>query len=185
LPTPDQTPLTSWKEIAKFVGKGVRTVERWERECGLPVRRPVGPKRRKCVVFAYRDELQEWMTARSRRRAACVIVPCSEKQRSVMQRSALLRTKLMKTIRESRRWQAENRALTDQIGQSVQLVLQQHKLLALNAFDVSWSLKRSAGISHPRLEATFLDRPRTALNGLGGPPNIDTPRKFDSASSTR
>lgn len=32
--------LTSWKEIAQCVGKSVRTVQRWERDMGLPVRRP-------------------------------------------------------------------------------------------------------------------------------------------------
>jgi hypothetical protein len=30
--------LTSWKEIARYLDKGVRTVQRWEREFGLPVR---------------------------------------------------------------------------------------------------------------------------------------------------
>jgi len=31
--------LTSWKEIASYIGRGVRTVQRWERQLGLPVRR--------------------------------------------------------------------------------------------------------------------------------------------------
>lgn len=34
------TILTSWKEIAGFFGKSVRTVQRWERHFALPVRRP-------------------------------------------------------------------------------------------------------------------------------------------------
>ena len=34
--------LSSWKDIAKYMGKGVRTVQRWERHLGLPVRRPNG-----------------------------------------------------------------------------------------------------------------------------------------------
>ena len=32
--------LNTWKEIATYMGRGVRTVQRWERELGLPVRRP-------------------------------------------------------------------------------------------------------------------------------------------------
>jgi hypothetical protein len=50
--------LTSWKEIAQHLGKGVRTVQRWERE-GLPVRRPKdGHKGR---VVAYPEELDRWL----------------------------------------------------------------------------------------------------------------------------
>jgi hypothetical protein len=30
--------LTSWKEIGQYLGKGVRTVQRWEQQMGLPVR---------------------------------------------------------------------------------------------------------------------------------------------------
>jgi hypothetical protein len=31
--------LDSWKEIASYLGRGVRTVQRWECEEGLPVHR--------------------------------------------------------------------------------------------------------------------------------------------------
>ena len=31
--------LDSWKEIAAYLRKGLRTVQRWERTEGLPVRR--------------------------------------------------------------------------------------------------------------------------------------------------
>jgi len=34
--------LSGWKEIANYLGKGVRTVQRYERYMGLPVRRPAG-----------------------------------------------------------------------------------------------------------------------------------------------
>ena len=52
------TPLTSWKEIATYLGKGVRTVQRWERQLNLPVRRP-GSQRR--IVVAVREELDAWV----------------------------------------------------------------------------------------------------------------------------
>jgi hypothetical protein len=51
--------LTSWKEIAVYVGKGVRTVQRWERLIGLPVRRPTDHVRG--VVLALPEELDAWM----------------------------------------------------------------------------------------------------------------------------
>ena len=56
---PAQT-LRSWKEIAAYLGRDVRTVIRWERDRGLPVRRPPGNKRAG-NVFAYRDELDSWL----------------------------------------------------------------------------------------------------------------------------
>jgi hypothetical protein len=54
--------LSSWKEIAQFLGKGVRTAQRWERELGLPVHRPEQSNR--YVVLADPDELRHWMKAR-------------------------------------------------------------------------------------------------------------------------
>jgi hypothetical protein len=50
--------LGSWKEIANYLGKGVRTVQRWERHSGLPVHRPSDSK--KGVVLAFPKELDRW-----------------------------------------------------------------------------------------------------------------------------
>jgi hypothetical protein len=52
--------LTSWKEIAAYFGKGVRTVQRWEGSLGLPVRRPQGSASRN-IVMATRSELDAWL----------------------------------------------------------------------------------------------------------------------------
>jgi hypothetical protein len=38
-------PLNSWKEIASYMGRGVRTVQRYERELHLPVGRIHGKAR--------------------------------------------------------------------------------------------------------------------------------------------
>lgn len=62
--TPDRPRLDSWKEIAQYLGRDVRTVIRWERERGLPVSRVPGAKR--SGVFAYRDELDDWLTRSER-----------------------------------------------------------------------------------------------------------------------
>jgi tetratricopeptide (TPR) repeat protein len=51
--------LDSWKEIAAFLGRGERTVKRWEVDRGLPVHRVPGGGR--SAVFAYRSELTEWL----------------------------------------------------------------------------------------------------------------------------
>jgi hypothetical protein len=55
--------LQSWKEIASELNRGVRTVQRWERTLGLPVRRlGNGPR---CPVFAFKDELTQWLQAQN------------------------------------------------------------------------------------------------------------------------
>ncbi len=51
--------LQSWKEIANCLGVTVRSVQRWEKTAGLPVYRQGRGK--KARVFAYSDELQNWM----------------------------------------------------------------------------------------------------------------------------
>jgi hypothetical protein len=54
--------LTSWKEIATYMHSGVRTVQRYEREMGLPVRRPTGKARG--AVMATCAEIDGWIAAR-------------------------------------------------------------------------------------------------------------------------
>ncbi|HEX5435374.1 MAG TPA: hypothetical protein VFY05_14135 [Candidatus Angelobacter sp.] len=51
--------LNSWKEIAAYMGRGVRTVQRWEQELGLPVRRPRGKER--SAVIALKPDLDRWL----------------------------------------------------------------------------------------------------------------------------
>lgn len=51
--------LGSWKEIAQYLGKGVRTVQRWEHELNLPVHRPSGAS--KGVVIAFPQEMEKWV----------------------------------------------------------------------------------------------------------------------------
>jgi hypothetical protein len=51
--------LNSWKEIANYMGRGVRTVQRYERNLHLPVRR-IGGKSRKAVL-ALPQDLDAWL----------------------------------------------------------------------------------------------------------------------------
>ena len=53
--------LNSWKEIALYLNRGVRTVQRWEAELNLPIRRPHG--RGRSAVVALRSELDLWLRA--------------------------------------------------------------------------------------------------------------------------
>jgi hypothetical protein len=52
--------LSSWKDIANHTGKGVRTVQRWEHEFGLPVRRPVNGVGKRMVMLNTSD-MDVWM----------------------------------------------------------------------------------------------------------------------------
>ena len=52
------TTLSSWKEIAAYLGKGVRTVQRWETQFALPVRRPNAKSH---IIFAVPAELDAWV----------------------------------------------------------------------------------------------------------------------------
>lgn len=53
--------LTGWKEIATYLGKGVRTVQRYEQQMNLPVRRPAG--KTWSSVVAVKAELDGWVKA--------------------------------------------------------------------------------------------------------------------------
>ena len=54
--------LDSWKEIASYLNRGARTVQRWEREAGLPVHRLQHD--RLGSVYAWRGELDAWWKGR-------------------------------------------------------------------------------------------------------------------------
>ena len=56
--------LSGWKEIANYLRRSTRTVQRYERNFGLPVRRPAGGS-----VLATRGELDAWVNANSIREA--------------------------------------------------------------------------------------------------------------------
>jgi TolB-like protein len=54
--------LDSWKAIAQFLDRDVRSVQRWEHGRGLPVHRLPGEK--SGAVFAYEGELNDWLLSR-------------------------------------------------------------------------------------------------------------------------
>ena len=58
----NETPLESWKEIANYLKRTVRTVRRWEKDESLPVRRHL--HQAASSVYAYASELEAWKAAR-------------------------------------------------------------------------------------------------------------------------
>lgn len=57
-----RAPLGSWKEIASFFDKTIRTVQRWERKENLPIHRHV--HHNGSTVYAFETELLAWRDAR-------------------------------------------------------------------------------------------------------------------------
>ena len=73
----DSQIFTSWKEIAAYLGKGVRTVQRWETHLGLPVQRP--NTRSKGIVRAARKDLDRWIATRWSSRSVQAKVPADHR----------------------------------------------------------------------------------------------------------
>lgn len=70
--------LTGWKSIARHLGMGVRTVQRYERQMGLPIRRPAGKLRG--AVLATKSELDAWVAASPIRESFHLAGAASESQ---------------------------------------------------------------------------------------------------------
>ena len=59
---PGDERLDSWKEIATCLDRDVRTVQRWEKEEGLPIHRHV--HHTQVSIYAYRSEIDAWLADR-------------------------------------------------------------------------------------------------------------------------
>ena len=51
--------LSGWKEIANYLGMGIRTVQRYELQLGLPIHRPAGHSRG--AVIGVKAEIDGWI----------------------------------------------------------------------------------------------------------------------------
>jgi hypothetical protein len=98
--------LTSWKEIASFMGKGVRTVQRWEATLGLPVIRPANS--RSGIVMARPSDLEAWLH-NGRQRSS--LSPDTRRQRHQEARAGF-----SECVREWRSYQRAVKALSDQVN---------------------------------------------------------------------
>jgi Tol biopolymer transport system component len=54
----NERPLQTWKDIAAYLERDVRTAMRWEKSAGLPIRRHAGAKG--SSVYAYPSEIEAW-----------------------------------------------------------------------------------------------------------------------------
>lgn len=98
--------LGSWKEIAVYLNRGVRTTQRWEKQNSLPVYR-VG-KGTKSPVFAYRFEIDAWLrthagAAHSSSQAVIPVRPrASYLDRDALERQRTLRAAMCKLMIEQK-----------------------------------------------------------------------------------
>jgi predicted DNA-binding transcriptional regulator AlpA len=127
----DSTVLSSWKDIARYLGKGVRTVQRWERHLGLPVRRPIGASQKSAVVL-YRGDVDAWLATRFSARTPLK----GGEEGNQSSRSA--RSTLKEGIRTARELRITNQKLTEQIIASIRLLSERCDLLSTQGLQEQW-----------------------------------------------
>lgn len=99
--------LSGWKQIADHLGKGVRTVQRYERELGLPIRRPAGKSGGS--VIATTGELDAWVTASPiREEFGLTRAGINTEMLQQLRRNVEQMTRLRKEIQEVRHAVSEN-----------------------------------------------------------------------------
>ena len=126
------TALTSWKEIARYLGKGVRTVQRWEQEFGLPVRRPIGASH-KSAVLLYREDIDIWMATRFSARSLESVETSEEHPPQNSARSAL-----RESMRQASELRLTHHALTIQLADSIRLLAERCDRLTTQSRQSPW-----------------------------------------------
>jgi hypothetical protein len=127
----DTTLLSCWKDIASYMGSGVRTVQRWEQHAGLPVRRPTSHGQ-KSQVLLDRHAADAWMASRR--------LPMIGKSRKGVRVSASPRASgLENDIHSSRQLRKAHHALTEQVDQHVRILTTQCALMLKLSLDEPWS----------------------------------------------
>ena len=56
--------LDSWKEIAEYINRNIRTCIRWEKKFGLPVYR-IDKNSSHSKVFSFKTEIDQWFEERA------------------------------------------------------------------------------------------------------------------------
>jgi len=111
---PEVKYLSSWKEIANYMGKGVRTVQRYEAKFGLPVRRPAGKSR--ASVVATRADIDAWVLSSPLRAAV------HEAVKEVLEHDPEL-AEIRQGMQEMRELRREMQALRDKTKESLSQLL--------------------------------------------------------------
>jgi hypothetical protein len=124
--------VAGWKDIGTYLGKGVRTVQRYERELGLPVRRPAGKSHG--AVIATRAELDAWVAASPVRAAFSLPKPPQD--------NGAFMNKVKAGIDEMRRLREQMAALRNDVISSVSLLRSSVKNVQQDMFD-AWRQGKS------------------------------------------
>ncbi len=128
--TPEEsTVLSSWKDIDRYLGKGGGTVPPWERQLGLPVRRPVGASQ-KSAVLLYRRDVDAWLATRFSARP--------ENQETALANTHLARSTLKERIRKAQELRSTHSALTEQIQESIRLLTERCDRLTSQTVREPW-----------------------------------------------
>ena len=135
--------LSSWKDIARYMGKGVRTVQRWEHHLGLPVRRPNGASHKSAVLLE-RSDLDAWLATRFSARGAVRDLAVKRTESSDSARSTL-----REGIRTARALRNANQALTQEIYESIRQLTERCDRLSNHALKEPWSLPDPAAQKPP------------------------------------
>lgn len=155
--------LTSWKEIAHYLGKGVRTVQRWEQDFGLPVRRPAGS--RKKAVLARSCELDVWAALRCSTRAESA----SHRRENFRERALTLVSSLNVDIDNFRQMEDGDHELLDRVQATLTTLREQ--LISLNS-----EPGEVPGPTEPHHHGSAQDRMRSKSGAQQGNRSTHTPR---------
>jgi predicted DNA-binding transcriptional regulator AlpA len=155
----DSTVLSSWKDIARYLGKGVRTVQRWERHLGLPVRRPIGSSQKSAVVL-YRGDVDAWLATRFSARTL------GKDGELVNQSSRSARSTLKEGIRTARELRTANQKLTEQITAAIRLLTERCDLLTAQGLQEPWRAGEPVAWGLTAVP-DLLPAPHPTSNGVG------------------
>jgi hypothetical protein len=165
IPSLDSARLNGWKEIAGYLDRGVRTVQRWEKEFGLPVRR-LGPGE---GVFALKHEIDAWQ-----------VTPLGDRAQSTHPRSTSDNEAAL-DAEGAKPWQATAEARGGESTDPARLRRRLYGLVLLTIVLAAWS-----AWSAWRMYAVYSDYPREAFALPSGAPariqvDLDTLRVLDAS----
>jgi hypothetical protein len=108
------TVLTSWKEIARYLGKGVRTVQRWEEDFGLPIRRPHSANKK--AVLARPRDLDAWVAMRCSTRTTLSLKADGDDRAEEHQVSSAVRSRLSANMETARLLHGNHQAIMTEVS---------------------------------------------------------------------
>jgi phage terminase Nu1 subunit (DNA packaging protein) len=123
--------LNGWKEIATHLGRGIRTIQRWEK-FGMPVYRPNGHSR--SAVVADPDQVESWLRARTEPRSARL-----QRAESALREAAKLQAEFQQRVEKQKQLVSAVLANVERFRTTV-------KTVGLAPPDDADSMQRGAGV---------------------------------------